>query len=144
MDSDLGGGAQRSSRRKITGSRARHGTSHHEGKAGSGAFRKMSLKDMTERTSWQNMEQCWMEERWRKSRPARSSRNEVRFTRHCSAQLAFTVGWRSGTTLQSSSLSLKTSGSSWRKHWKPRGIARSGVQQRANIVSRGAAGVVRR
>ena len=55
-------------------------------------FEKFVTEGKTkERASWQKMEQCWMEVRWRKSGPPQSSRKERRFTRRCSTQLGFTV-----------------------------------------------------
>ena len=57
-----------------------------------------------------------------------------RFTRHCSTQFAFIVWWRNGTTVKNSSQNPKKRQFS-RTKWKLRGIARSGVQQRAKLRS---------
>ena len=51
-----------------------------------------------------------MKEKWRRQGPARFSRKGRMYTRHCSTQPAFTVWWRNGATVQSSSRSRKTKG----------------------------------
>ena len=52
-------------------------------------------------------EPCWMEARWLRQRPAPFSKEERRFTRHCSTHRAFTVWWRSGRTVKNLSRSRK-------------------------------------
>ena len=80
-------------------------------------------------------EQYWMEELWRKSGPAQSSRKERRSTRRCSTQPAFIVRWRNGTIVKSSSQNQRKNELCRQKNWKQRSITRSGVRLQANSVA---------
>ena len=105
MDLDLGGGAQSSSRRHSGGFSS--ASKRIAPKRKYNKCQSSSPKAMGKQTRKQKRERR-MQETWRRSRPAPSSRKERRGMRRRSVQLVFTFWWTSGKTVKSFGRSVRT------------------------------------